>query len=166
MFALTFNELRYRRVGPTLRRLSFIVAIMFAAFGAGLLDSRADDRDGGHHRGDFKIRVLSSRPYLVSGQHPCPNQRPPRAIRATSGGVSERQDVTGAFHADADGSLARLHSLLQSCWTRGEAAFKPTASPRLAFPSPMWPKCIEKGFQRKTADRAPSRCQKLGFLRA
>jgi hypothetical protein len=67
MFVLTFNELRYRRVGPTLRRLSFIVAIMFAAFGAGLLDSRADDRDGGHHRGDFKIRVLSSRPYLVSG---------------------------------------------------------------------------------------------------
>ena len=67
MLAFTFNALRYRRIGPTLRRLPFIVAIMFAVLGAGLLDSRADDRDEGHHRGDYEIRVLSSRPYLVSG---------------------------------------------------------------------------------------------------
>jgi len=104
MLTFTFNELRYRRIGSRLRRLPFIAMIAFAVLGAGLLDSRADDRDEGHHRGDFEIRVLSSRPYLVSGgsalvQIDVPHERGARHLAVYLNGG----DVTGAFHADADG---------------------------------------------------------------
>jgi len=104
MLALTFNELRYRRIGPTLRRLPFIAAIMFAVLGVGLLDSRADDREEEHHRGDYEIRVLSSRPNLVSGgsalvQISVRHERSGHHLAVYLNG----QDVTGDFHADTDG---------------------------------------------------------------
>lgn len=104
MLAFPFNELRYRRIGKILRRLPVILAVTLAVLGAGLLDSSADDRDGGHHRGDYTIRVLSSRPYLVSGGSALIQIEVSHERRGHHVAVYlNEQDVTGAFHTDAHG---------------------------------------------------------------